>query len=170
MFYPCPSSTFSRVTNRPLCRDVSPSLGTAISTFKSRHPSTVDPTVADLAALRTISSAISRRSASIVAASLFALWQLKSETEDEYLRSLTPTDPLVANIKAELEMPRTMISFNGSVIENYPHYLTNCQKYIDDLITSVGGTPGTLDLVAAKESSLLGAAVALALPDECGTN
>jgi hexokinase len=56
------------------------------------------------------------------------------------------------------------------VIENYPHYLTNCQKYIDDLVTSAGGVPGSVDLVAAKESSLIGAAVALACLEEGKAN
>lgn len=59
-------------------------------------------------------------------------------------------------------LPRTVVSYTGSVIENYPDYLPTCQKYIDRLVTDAGGVPGTIDLVAAKESSLLGAAVALA--------
>jgi hexokinase len=114
-------------------------------------------------ALQTIASYVSRRSSSIVAASLFALWQLKSETEDEYLRNLIAAgSPFVPETEAELRLSRTIVSFNGSVIENYPHYLTNTQKYIDDLITGDGGVPGSIDLVAAKESSLIGAAVALA--------
>ena len=121
-----------------------------------------DPTAADLTALRSLSSFITRRSASIVAASLFALWQLKFDAEEEYLRSLSATHPFVTEIETELKLSRTMVSFNGSVIEHYPNYLINCQKYIDNLITSEGGMPGTLELVAAKESSLLGAAVALA--------
>jgi hexokinase len=55
-----------------------------------------------------------------------------------------------------------VVAYTGSVIENYPHYLTNCQQYIDQLVTATGGVPGQIDLVAAKESSLIGAAVALA--------
>jgi hexokinase len=55
-----------------------------------------------------------------------------------------------------------MVAFNGSVIENYPGYLANCQSYINDLATANGADHGLLDLVAAKESSILGAAVALA--------
>lgn len=114
-------------------------------------------------ALQTIASYVSRRSSSIVAASLFSLWQLKSETEKEYLRDLiAAASPFIAETEAELRLPRTLVSFTGSVIENYPNYLTNCHKYIDDLITRAGGVPGSIDLVAAKESSLIGAAVALA--------
>ena len=56
-----------------------------------------------------------------------------------------------------------MISFNGSVIENYPGYLRNCQKYINELVAGKGVPElGSIELVPAKESSLQGAAVALA--------
>jgi hexokinase len=122
-------------------------------------------------ALRTLASFVSRRSSSIVAASGFALWQLKAETETEYLQFLLASaSPFVAETEAELRLPCTVVSFNGSVIENYPHYLTNCQKYIDQLVTSAGGVPGSVDLVAAKESSLIGAAVALACMEEGKAN
>jgi hexokinase len=126
--------------------------------------------------LRTIATYVSRRSAAIVAASVFGLWQLKRETEAEYLRDLTAAasasapSPFVAETEAELRLPRTVVSFNGSVIENYPHYLLNTQKYIDALLTSDGALPGSIDLVAAKESSLIGAAVALACVSEGKAN
>lgn len=56
-----------------------------------------------------------------------------------------------------------MVAFNGSVIENYPNYLSNCQRYIDDLVEGKGCPEmGGIELVPAKESSLLGAAVASA--------
>lgn len=62
-------------------------------------------------------------------------------------------------------MSETTVAFNGSVIENYPGYLSSCQKYLDDLVAdqkSENDAQGTVQLVSAKESSLLGAAVALA--------
>lgn len=151
----------------PVHRDTTPSLSKATAAFEQCYPSLLQPTTADMRALQTIASYISRRSSSIVAASLFALWQLKSETEAEYLRDLiTASSPFAAETEAELRLSRTIVSFTGSVIENYPHYLTNTQKYIDDLITADGGVPGCVDLVAAKESSLIGAAVALACVEE----
>lgn len=52
-----------------------------------------------------------------------------------------------------------MVAFNGSVIEHYPNYLFNCQRYIDELVGSKGDG---IELVPAKESSLMGAAVASA--------
>jgi hexokinase len=58
---------------------------------------------------------------------------------------------------------QTTVGFNGGVIEKYPGYLNNCQQYIDQLVVSNGqAMQGSITLAAAKESSLLGAAVALA--------
>lgn len=100
-----------------------------------------------------------------MASSVFSLWQLKSETEEEYLHALSSSASpasFLAAAQNELELPKTVVAYTGSVIENYPEYLTNCQQYIDQLVTATGGVPGQIDLVPAKESSLIGAAVALA--------
>lgn len=67
-------------------------------------------------------------------------------------------------------MDSHVVAFNGSVIEQYPRYLQNCQQYIDDLLSSAEGKPCAISLVGAKESSLLGAAVALACLDEGKAN
>lgn len=56
----------------------------------------------------------------------------------------------------------TVIAYNGSVLENYPGFRKNTQKYIDRLIEASGAKNGTVELVYAEESSLLGAAVAVA--------
>lgn len=127
-----------------------------------------------MAAIRTLASLISRRSSALVAASIFALWDFKAEAEGEFLRSLTagPSEShFAAETQAELDLARTHVAFNGSVIEQYPDYLAGCQRYIDDLVSAeAGAAPGTVDLVAAKESSLLGAAVALACMEEGKAN
>lgn len=55
------------------------------------------------------------------------------------------------------------MAFNGSVIENYPGYLDGCQRYIKELLQGNESTKArSIELVPAKESSLTGAAVALA--------
>lgn len=133
----------------------------SLALFTSRHPSPSEPTSADIAFIRTLASYISRRSSAIVAASLFALWQLKLEAEIQYA---------TADTRGELELDDHVVAFNGSVIEQYPHYRQNCQGYIDSLLlsssSSANGKTGTVTLVGAKESSLLGAAVALACLEE----
>lgn len=111
--------------------------------------------------LRTLASLISRRSSAIVAASLFALWQFKNEAEAQHVS---------ARSQQELDLEGHVVAFNGSVIEQYPRYLENCQGFIDGLMSSAQAKPGTMSLVSAKESSLLGAAVALACLEEGKAN
>lgn len=72
---------------------------------------------------------------------------------------------------------RTTVAYNGSVIENYPGYRAHLQEYIDGLVAGCrrqpdrqGGGGGehegwSIAFVEARESSLLGAAVALACLD-----
>lgn len=66
-----------------------------------------------------------------------------------------------------------MVAYNGSVIEHYPGLRANCQAYLDNLVRSSnfhrhrhGGAVRSVELVHAIESSLLGAAVALACVTE----
>ena len=58
------------------------------------------------------------------------------------------------------------MAYNGSVIEHYPGYRAHLQTYLDELVAeksdSSQGQAGQIALVEARESSLLGAAVALA--------
>lgn len=111
-----------------------------------------------------------------MAASLFALWQIKNEAEARYhhrhhRHHHAPEEG--EGEKGKGPGPgagRTVVAFNGSVIEQYPHYLQNCQAYLDALVSSAGGRPGAVGLVGAKESSLLGAAVALACLEEGKAN
>jgi hexokinase len=155
------------------CRDTSASLEPSITMFQSRHPSPVEPTTADISFIRSLASYISRRSAAIVASSLFALWQFKNEAEADLLAASSHQGRphfAAAAAREELALEDHVVAFNGSVIEQYPDYLQNCQDYIDGLLTSVGARPGAISLAAAKESSLLGAAVALACLEEGKAN
>ncbi|KAK4242725.1 hypothetical protein C8A03DRAFT_28954 [Achaetomium macrosporum] len=152
--------------------DTTPTLSTALATFTTRHPTPgYQPTAADLSFLRTLASHIARRSASVVAASLFALWELKAEAELDLLASLDETSPFVAETEAELRTfeRKTTVAFNGSVVEQYPGYQRYLQGYIDGLLAerqegdaAAAAKGGQIALVEARESSLRGAAVALA--------
>lgn len=144
-------------------RDTSSSLEPSRKLFISRHPSPTEPTTTDIAFIRNLASFISRRSSAIVAASLFALWHFKNEAEVQYLNN--------PEAREEAALDNHVVAFNGSVIEQYPQYRQNCQGYIDKLISSAGGkASSTMKLVGAKESSLLGAAVALACLEEGKAN
>ncbi|KAK7942779.1 hexokinase-1 [Apiospora aurea] len=161
--YSLDTATLSRIE-----ADQSSTFDTALPYFAATHPSTVKPTVSDLAAIRALASFISRRSAALLAASVFSLWEVRHETEAEYITTRQNTAraaPLVAEAAAEHALERTKVAFNGSVIEHYPAYQTNCQRYIDQLVGGQSKHKGAIELVPALESSILGAAVALACTD-----
>ncbi|EFX01343.1 hexokinase-like protein [Grosmannia clavigera kw1407] len=155
--------------------DSSPSLEEATAIFHSRHPC-IDgsaPTKADIATVRALASLVSQRSAAIVAAAVYAMWLLKIETEGELQHGLADSsEGMLARrhadaAKAELSImhERTAVAFNGSVLERYPRYLEQCQGILNELLlgdAKAGEPAGVIEMVPAKESSLLGAAVSLA--------
>ncbi|KAL1907352.1 N-acetylglucosamine kinase 1 [Sporothrix stenoceras] len=155
--------------------DTSPKLEMAMAVFHKQHPtaSGIVPAYSDILAVCTLASLIAQRSAAIVGASVYALWALKADTEKEYIQELAVESATAVqaqhakNAAAELAIvqARTVVAFNGSVIERYPHYLEQCQAVINSLASSSSSalaSSASIDLVPAKESSLLGAAVALA--------
>jgi hexokinase len=131
--------------------DPSPNPSAARQIFLARHPMTYQPTVADMQALRFIASAVAHRASSIVAVGIHALWELRNETE-----RLAATDDT---------REHTIVAYNGSVMENYPGFRTMTQAQLDGLIEASGGRPGSVELMYAEESSLVGAAVSVACLD-----
>ncbi|CAK7225497.1 N-acetylglucosamine kinase 1 [Sporothrix curviconia] len=149
-----------------MATDASPSLEMATAVFHKSHPSAsgTPPTLADIRTVCTLASLIAQRSAAIVGASVYALWALKAETEQEYIET-SLIQAHTDNARAELAIvqARTVVAFNGSVIERYPQYLEQCQAVVNSLAaTKPSAEASTIGLVPAQESSLLGAAVALA--------
>lgn len=143
--------------------DTSESRSKAISLFSETHPSSHIPTAADISALQSLASFISIRSSALVAVCVYTLWDMRRESQRELVASLPPSSQQLADAQADVEMANTVVSYNGSVIENYPGYRARCQKYVEFLLESNGHTKDTtIELVPAKESSLLGAAVASA--------
>lgn len=118
--------------------------------FYTSHPTTKLPTESDIRVLRSIAVAVSERACAILAAAIRALWQLRNEAE---------------NGAAHLN-DHTVMACNGSVIQNYPGFKTTCQNYLNMLVEMTGGSVGSLELTSTMESSLLGAAVAVACIDD----
>lgn len=129
--------------------DLSSTLADAQQLFCSRHPSSHTPTTADLRSIRLIASYVTHRASALVAAGVHALWTLRNEAE---------------GIKPEV-CEHTLVAYNGSVLENYPGFKASCQTHLDGLVVESGGKAGMVELVYAEESSLLGAAVAVACLD-----
>ncbi|PNY24472.1 Phosphotransferase [Tolypocladium capitatum] len=135
--------------------DTTPELAEAIRLFSERHPSSHTPTTSDLLAIKAI--------AALVACCVFTLWDCRLEAEQAYISTLPQSSPERQRAEADMKLEKTTVAFNGSVIENYPGYLSSCQRYVNDLVDGKGlAEPRSINLVPAKESSLMGAAVALA--------
>ncbi|CRK22042.1 hypothetical protein BN1723_007239 [Verticillium longisporum] len=135
-------------------------LETAIAAFAARHPSSHAPTATDLAFFRDISALICRRSAAILAAAVHGIWDLRLDGVRETLPTLSPSE--AATAETELALKHTMVAFNGSVLESYPGYRDMCQSFVNELLEASGKSGLSIDLVPAKESSIIGAGVALA--------
>lgn len=86
----------------------------------------------------------------MVAGGVHALWSLRNEVEN-----IDPSDS-----------EHMMVAYNGSVLENYPRFKSTCQQQLDNLVEASGGKAGVIELIYAEESSLIGAAVAVACLDE----
>jgi len=133
--------------------DTSPNLTAAMQTFLALHPTATAPTISDIQALRLMASAVTYRAASVVAAGIHALWCLRNQSE-----GITPS-----------EFEHTLVAYNGSVMESYPEFRIRCQNQLDALVEASGGKKGSMELEYAEESSLLGAAVAVACLDSEGS-
>ncbi|KAG6266345.1 hypothetical protein E4U49_000502 [Claviceps purpurea] len=161
--------------------DKFPDLRGASQLFSERHPSHYRPTTSDLAAIKTISSFVSARSSALVATCVYTLWDMRLDFERQYIDSLSEMSPERTRIEAAMAhlQRTTVVAFNGSVIENYPGYLASCQRYLNQLIQGGKGLLfqgdkelseyPRIELVPAKESSLLGAAVALACAERANS-
>ncbi|KAF5026142.1 hypothetical protein F66182_1790 [Fusarium sp. NRRL 66182] len=145
--------------------DKSSDLEKACKQFSSRHPANHDPTAADLSFLKQLASFISKRSSALVATGVYAFWGLRIDSQNKFVSTLSPDSPLRDSARADRDLAETTVAYNGGVIESYPGYLDSCQSFLDDLVaaeeTEKTGKQ-TIKLVSAKESSLMGAAVALA--------
>ncbi|KAJ2903610.1 putative hexokinase-1 protein [Zalerion maritima] len=188
--------------------DDSPNLEASTTHFNITHPSSHPATTADIQAIRSLCNFISRRSAAMVAAAVYGLWDLRREAEatmptptlssdstaaEDYntvpatvmdpvsqLPSPPSSSPVLSTIAPGSKSSsccRAVVAYNGAVMERYPSYLQTCQSFLDALTmaeedcsdmtlpsskSGSGSGDSGIDLVEAKESSLLGAAVALA--------
>ncbi|RFU74137.1 hexokinase-1 [Trichoderma arundinaceum] len=146
--------------------DTTADLSRAIGCFSEKYPSTHIPTVVDMSAIKAIASFVSVRSSALIASAVYALWDIRLEGDEKFLSTLPESSPLRTKVEEDIKMEKTTVAFNGSVIENYPGYLDSCQRYINELLESKpSGQSKSIELVSAKESSLTGAAVALACLD-----
>lgn len=128
--------------------DSSRKLDKARAVFLQAHPLRSAPRTRDLEFIRDIASLISRRAAAYLATAMHALWRVRTEVEG--LQSAAGVT----------------IACNGTIIEKYPGYRERCQRHLDDLCEQSGASRGAVALSMAPESSIFGAAVAVACMEE----
>lgn len=130
--------------------DATPTLEIAKGTFEQAHSTRSPIRLCELEFVREIAGLVSRRAAAYLATALHALWTIRTEAE-----GLQPGDAT-----------HVTVACNGTVIEKYPGYRELCQKHLDDLCVQSGASRGAVTLKMAPESSIFGAAVAVACMEE----
>lgn len=130
--------------------DSTPGLDNAKATFTQAHPTRSPLRLCELEFIRDIASLVSRRAAAYLSTALHALWTIRTEAE-----GLEPGDAT-----------HVTVACNGTVIEKYPGYRELCQRHLDDMCVQSGASRGAVTLKMAPESSIFGAAVAVACMEE----
>ncbi len=124
--------------------------------FTLYHPTQTPISDCDIEIVQNVARLISGRASAIIAVSLHALWAVNSQSETHASDDDGVNDP----------KEPVVIACCGSVIEHYPGFMHSCQGYLDALIEHTNTSQSRkLELKPAVESSLLGAAVAVALDD-----
>ena len=126
--------------------DRSPNLSNASAAFLSAHPMRSPPKLRELEFIRDFGRLASRRAAAYLATSLHALWAVRTGSE-----GMEPG-----------EASHVTIACDGSMVEKYPGFRQQTQRYLDKLCLLSGASEGAVTLELAPESSIFGAAVAVA--------
>lgn len=126
--------------------DHSPDLATASADFTSAHPLPSPPKLHELDFIRSAARLASNRAAAYLATALHALWAVRTSAE-----GLQPG-----------EASRVTIACDGSMVEKYPDFRQRTQRHLDQLCVLSGGSEGAVTLEMTPESSIFGAAVAVA--------
>ncbi|UZP37270.1 hypothetical protein NXS19_005086 [Fusarium pseudograminearum] len=161
--------SFSTETLSIIEKDTTSGLEEARKQFSSRHPAKHAPTTADMELLKQLAGFISKRSSALVATGVHAFWNLRIDSQNNFVQTLSTQSPERDSAEADRDLAETTVAYNGGVIESYPGYLDSCQSYLNELVAGDKKEKSrnrTIKLVSAKESSLMGAAVALASLEE----
>lgn len=126
--------------------DRTPDLSNASAAFHASHPMRSPPKLNELEFIRDVGRLASRRAAAYLATSLHALWAVRTDAE-----GIEPG-----------ESSHVTIACDGSMVEKYPGFRQCAQRYLDSLCVLSGSSEGAVTLDLAPESSIYGAAVAVA--------
>lgn len=105
----------------------------------------------DIVFIKTVCHHVSQRAIAVVAAGIHGLWCLRRASMDKTtLRNHDGEDD------------STTIACDGSVIQSYPGFRAACESLVNRMVEESVDVPHTLHLDMTFESSLVGAAVAVA--------
>lgn len=121
-------------------------LANASAAFVAAHPMCTPPSLSELEFIRDVGRLASKRGAAYLACALHALWAVRTSAEG--------AEPGEAS--------HVTIACDGSMVEKYPDFRQCTQQYLDQLCVLSGACDGAVTLDLAPESSIFGAAVAVA--------
>lgn len=192
-------------------QDTSPLLQASSVFLQKHHDFPVAPTSVDMLFLQKISKAVSRRAAAYIATAIHGLWCLRNESESPLIPSTPPKSPPSPPAKdqglesldsssssssksrddSDISRLQVAIACEGTVINKYPNFRTQCQEYLDlltreedctlspsptlpnpesevsttkETTTTASAPPAsTISLDPAPDTAIFGAAVAVAI-------
>ncbi|KAJ5612816.1 Hexokinase-1 [Penicillium lagena] len=149
--------------------DSSASLAASAALLQKEHTFPSYPSVEDLRFLRRVCQLVSRRAAAYLATGIHSMWCLRNEAEFSTTPPLASESPIketpeVTVVESEEASNNLSIACDGTVINKYPGFRSNCQIYLDQLTAETHpGCDASIQLNPAPESAILGAAVAVAV-------
>ncbi|UPX19008.1 uncharacterized protein EKO05_0009285 [Ascochyta rabiei] len=109
--------------------------------------------------LRSLAQTVQQRSSALIAAASVGLLGCAGDIS---LTQRSTTQPSLSGSESDVppDMEELVIAYTGSTISQYPHWLEDCQKWIDELVTASGLNSGRrVVLREAVDGGIVGAAV-----------
>lgn len=116
-------------------------------------------TTARIQLLYDIAQAVQRRSSALIAAACIGLLGCSGDI-DLRERPLNEPNSHSKSSNTLYDTEELIIAYTGSTIAQYPHWLEDCQRWVDELVTAAGVHPEkTVVLREALDGGIIGAAV-----------
>ncbi|KAL1994578.1 hypothetical protein VTN49DRAFT_2048 [Thermomyces lanuginosus] len=155
--------------------DKTENLSRSAELLQKEHQFSTPPSVDDLRFLQAVTRVVSKRAAGYLATAIHSMWCLQNQAESASKSvnlskpglSGTP-DVTVSEVSSSAtSSPDLTIACDGSVINKYPGFRENCQRYLNTLTAQTNAASGeegggSITLELADESAIFGAAVAVA--------
>jgi hexokinase len=116
--------------------------------------------------LRAIAQAVQRRSSALIAAACIGLLDCVGEVRLDGDAATHKEDRDGAASHEQPDVEELVIAYTGSTISQYPHWLDDCQKWINELVGALGVNVGkAVVLREVREGGVIGAGVLAGMGD-----